>query len=299
MNGTILQIQRFCIHDGPGIRTTVFLKGCPLSCKWCHNPEAQSHATEISYLPQQCIGCGRCATVCPKHCHEMLNQNVHIYHRSLCMNCASCAEKCPGALEAIGKSVSAEEVMKIVCQDIPFYSTSGGGLTLSGGEPLMQKDFSVELLKAAHQEQINTCIETSGYASSDALKEVAKHCDLFLYDFKLADDYLHKEWTGVSNQIILQNLELLYQLKKSVCLRCIAIPAIQDNTHWEKISELAKSYPNIIRIDILPYHFFGIEKAERIGRKISVPFFPLPTESEIRARREWLQSKTLIPVFVV
>ena len=294
MQAHILQIQRFCIHDGPGVRTTVFLKGCPLRCAWCHNPESQHFGTELSYFADQCLHCMACATVCPQQCHS-LREGAHVLDRSRCIGCGQCAAACPGALEMIGLPQKVEDVMAVVRQDKPFYSTEGG-LTLSGGEPLSQAAFSAALLETAKAEGIHTCVETSGYAAEEALKSVSQFCDLFLYDLKLANDALHQQWTGVSNQQILHNLHLLNEWGKPVILRCIFLPDGQDDAHWQGIANLAHQLSNIQAIHILPYHVFGTEKARRTGGEPIVPF-PKPPEPEaVRKRTEWLSSLVDIPV---
>lgn len=294
MQGHVLQVQRFCIHDGPGVRTTVFLKGCPLRCAWCHNPESQRFGPEISYFAAQCLGCQACAVVCPKQGHRFAD-GMHEMDRSQCIHCGQCAAVCVGALEVIGRAQSVEEVMQTVRQDMPFYGEKGG-LTVSGGEPLSQPEFTAELLRAAKAEGIHTCVETSGFASEKAIRTVAKACDLFLYDVKHMDDEQHKKWTGVSNEIILHNLSLLNDLQKPVSLRCILLPEGQNDAHWQGVAGLLHRYPVIREVHILPYHVFGTEKAERTGGTPHIPFAQAPDAEMVRARVEWLRSKTAVPI---
>lgn len=297
MQGHVLQIQRFCIHDGPGVRTTVFLKGCPLRCAWCHNPESQHFGPEISYFAAQCLNCQACAAVCSRKGHRFAD-GTHEMDRSQCIRCGQCADVCAGALEVIGRARSVEEVMQTVRQDNPFYGENGG-LTLSGGEPLSQPEFSAALLQAARAEGIHTCVETSGFASEEAMRTVAEACDLFLYDIKHMEDEQHKKWTGVSNQMILYNLSLLNDLQKPVILRCILLPEGQDDAHWLGVAALPHQYPVIQAVHILPYHVFGTEKAERTGDVQRIPFIQVPDAETVRARVEWLQSKTAVSVLPI
>ncbi|MBU3913880.1 MAG: glycyl-radical enzyme activating protein, partial [Nanoarchaeota archaeon] len=184
ISGIVFNIQKFSIHDGLGIRTTVFLKGCFLNCVWCHNPESLEKRAEISFIAERCIGCGYCFRACPHGCHVMKNGR-HEFNRSLCARCGLCAKECYAqALEAVGKSMTVTEVMEEVAKDRPFYQTSGGGMTLSGGEPMMQYEFSKALLREAKAREINTTLETCGYAPFDLYADILDDVDLFLYDYK-------------------------------------------------------------------------------------------------------------------
>ena len=266
MNGTIFNIQRFCVQDGPGIRTTVFLKGCPLRCIWCHNPESQTVHQEILYQPRQCIGCMACAAVCPNGCHSM-TEDGHVFNRENCVRCGACANACPGsALELCGRTVTVEEVIKEVKKDSPFYENSGGGMTLSGGEPLAQPQFTLELIKAAKECGLHVCMETCGFAAEEIMKSIAEHVDLFYFDYKLDTSADHEKFTGVSNERILKNLELLNSLGSTVTLRCPIIPDVNfHETHFSSIAALAARLDCITEIHLLPYHPLGIDKAKRMG----------------------------------
>jgi glycyl-radical enzyme activating protein len=266
--GIVFNIQRFSIHDGPGIRTTVFLKGCPLSCIWCHNPESISPHLEISFNESLCKHCGSCAAVCPKGAH-IIGTESHLYNREECERCGRCTEACLAeAITMVGERMSAEEVVAEVERDIPFYNTSGGGMTLSGGEPLLQIDFSRALLSLAKERGIHTCLDTSGYVLSDQLDTIRKHVDLFLFDFKGADPARHRQHTGVDPGIILKNLDILVKKGDRIILRCPIIPGYTDNDdHFLEIAALEKSYPELVEINILGYHELGKGKYDRLGKR--------------------------------
>ena len=249
VKGTVFNIQRFCVNDGPGIRTTVFLKGCPLSCVWCHNPESQRFEPEILFYKDKCTGCGRCK------CVTAADRDF------VCFN---------GAKEICGKTVSANEVTAEVLKDKPFYENSGGGVTLSGGEPLAQYDFSLELLKKAKENGIHTAIETCGYAEKSKILEIAKYVDLFLFDCKETDQELHKEYTGVDNKIILENLKALSDAGSKIILRCPIIPGFNDRAeHFKGISEIAGKLSGIEHIEVEPFHPLGESKYSALGREVA------------------------------
>lgn len=254
MNGIIFNIQKFCVNDGPGIRTTVFLKGCPLKCAWCHNPESQSVKSEIMFYADKCTGCGRCKGITAED------------KDFVCFN---------GAKEICGKSATVDDVINEVLKDKIFYDNSGGGITLSGGEPLYQLEFSLELLKKAKENGLHTAVETCGFTSSDNLKLIAEYIDLFLFDYKETNSVMHKDFTGVGNEIIISNLKLLNSLKKQIILRCPIIPGYNDRQeHFDGICSIANDLENIICIEIEPYHPLGENKYSSLGRnthKIKVP----------------------------
>lgn len=254
MQGNIFNIQRFCTDDGPGIRTTVFLKGCPLSCVWCHNPEGQSFKPEILFYGDKCTGCGRC---------EDLTVNNTDF---VCFN---------GAKEICGKTVDPDYVISEVLKDKIFYDSSGGGLTVSGGEPLFQPEFTLELLKKAKENGLHTALETCGFANAELMSRTAELTDLFLFDYKETDPVLHKKYTGEDNRLILDNLSLLNDLGKKVILRCPIIPGYNDrDDHFSGISKTAGRFKCIEYIEIEPYHSLGSGKYEALGRKnanIAVP----------------------------
>lgn len=266
MRGRIFDIQRFCLHDGPGIRTTVFMKGCPLRCPWCHNPEGRTPGAELSFMADRCVGCGYCLRLCPRGAH-VIRDGQHVLNRDVCIACGRCAEGCAGgALELIGREVSAAEVLAVVRRDKPFYETSGGGMTLSGGEPTAQPDFALALLQAARAEGLHTALETCGYVRFEELARLLPFVDLVLYDLKELDDARHREWVGVPNAMILENLRRAHDAGHAIVLRLPIIPGYNDRPdHFEVIANLARSLPKLRGVEILPYHPLGTSKAARLG----------------------------------
>ena len=262
--GKIVSIKRFEIHDGDGVRTTLFLKGCPLKCRWCHNPESISPAPTLFYNPQKCINCGECSDLC--NCHIFEN-SLHIFKRENCTSCGKCAETCLGdALILYGREVSVDEILPKLLEDKPFFDESGGGVTLSGGEPLMQAEFCAELLKNLKSHGINTAIDTCGYVKKQDIDRVLPYTDTFLYDIKAIDSMVHKNCTGVTNEIILENLKYIDSLNKAIEIRIPFVPTMNDE-EMPKIAEFLSNLKNLKKIKILPYHGFGASKYEYIGKK--------------------------------
>ena len=285
MTGTVFNIQRFCVNDGPGIRTTVFLKGCPLSCAWCHNPESNSARPELFYDADKCVSCGRCVSLCPQKAHLMENGR-HQLRRESCVRCMACAEThCP-ALAAAGETRRAEDVMAEVLRDRPFYQASGGGMTLSGGEPFFQEAFVLDLLRLAREAQVHTCVETCGFAPLSLLEQAARWVDLFLYDIKLTDPALHRQWTGVSNDRILENLRALDKMGAKTVLRCPVIPGVNDTpAHFQGVAKIANSLMHLQEIHLEPYHPLGVSKARRLGRE-SLLEGSFPSEAAVQ---DWIR----------
>ena len=291
IKGLVFNIQRFSLHDGPGIRTAVFMKGCPLRCRWCHNPEGFFAISELEYNPVKCIGCGRCS-VCPQQCH-VTEGGVHLFDRTGCVRCFRCVEACPsGALLRAGREYTVDEVMKTVESDRAYYDNSGGGMTLSGGEPLLQPEFSKALLSAAKDRGINTAIETSGYAPTEVIKEISPLVDVFLYDVKLTNDEDHKKYTGVDRGLILSNLRLMNEEGRTIVLRCPIIPGVNDKKeHFDAIADLANELVSVIRVDLEPYHDLGTTKYAKFGREAGFTADP-PAKDRMEEIREYIQQKT-------
>ncbi len=285
LKGCIFDIKKYSIHDGPGIRTTVFFKGCSLACQWCHNPESQSTDLERIFHANRCIRCGACLEICAVGAISQNGQSLRT-DSSKCILCGSCAETCHAeAREMVGRSVSVAEVMTVIQQDVIFYDESGGGVTISGGEPLMQPDFLLALLQASQKAQIHTVLDTCGYAPWDRLDTIRDHVDLFLYDLKLMDEELHRQFTGVSNQTILRNVQRLSQLGHDIILRVPVIPGITDgDDNIDRLAEFASGLPHLLGIELLPYHSIASDKYQRLGRDYAlVAILPPSSEDLTRA----------------
>jgi glycyl-radical enzyme activating protein len=295
--GRIFDIQKFAIHDGPGIRTTVFLKGCPLECVWCHNPESQESAVEISLIPDKCIGCGYCFKACPQGGHVM-EDGKRQFHRELCTGCGTCAAQCYArALEVIGKDMTVAAVLEEVLKDKPFYETSGGGMTVSGGEPMAQFAFTLALVRAARAAGLHVCLETSGFAAWAQYEQLLGAVDLFLYDFKESDPVRHREFTGVPPETILDNLRRLDERGAAVVLRCPIIPGYNArDEHFRAIAALANRLGHVREINLMPYHPLGDSKRDRLGKAGRLPDIGFPDETEVGRWLEIVTAHTRVPV---
>ncbi len=288
MENVIFNIQRFCVKDGPGIRTTVFLKGCPLNCVWCHNPESKEKEPIIVYDNSKCVNCNECIKVCEQKAIKDLGE----IDRENCNLCGKCISVCCGALELWGESQTKEQVFEIVLKDKAFYDNSNGGLTISGGEPLYNLKFTKELLKLAKQNNVNTCIETCGFAKWENITEIIPFVDLFLYDIKETDSVLHKKYTGVDNSLILQNLKNLSDIGAKIILRCPIIPTYNDRKeHLEQIGVLAETLKGVEQIEIMPYHPMGKTKSQLLGVKYEIEQ-TFSTNEQIEDWAKIISSKT-------
>ncbi len=297
IKGTIFNIQRFSINDGPGIRSTVFYKGCPLNCLWCHNPESKSKDQEILFDVKKCLGCMRCAELCPSGCHS-LRDNLHVFDRFACRLCGKCAEVCyADALEIVGYQRSVSQILEEVLKDKVFYDCSGGGVTLSGGEPMYQLQFTYELLAELKKFGLHTCMETCGYAGKEAFRKIAGLVDIFLFDYKETDSGRHETFTGASNARILENLRLLDDLGCKIILRCPIIPTLNDTReHLEGIAATANSLKNILQIDVEPYHPLGTGKAENLGKAYPLMDLTFPSNETVDGWVAQIAAKTDVPV---
>ena len=270
MTGNILAIERCSLHDGPGIRTTVFLKGCPLRCWWCHNPESQSRKPELLFYLERCTNCGDCEKVCAQGCHAIFD-GKHAVGRSVesaCTACGKCTEACPNqALEIKGSDRTVDEIIRLVENDRRYYEQSQGGMTLSGGEPLMQPEFTRSLLEAAKCRGIHTCCETCGFGSEESFRKIASQTDLFLFDCKETSPEKHKEFTGGDLSVILHNLNYLDSTGIPFVLRCPLVPGLNArDDHFRGLAELANILKHIQAIEVMPFHPMGAAKNRQLGK---------------------------------
>ena len=277
----IFNIQKFSIHDGPGIRTTVFFKGCPLACQWCHNPESQSYSKEIVIDLERCTGCGRCQSNCPEQAIEMMTGQL-IGDSKVCVYCESCVDACyHNAREVIGKAYTVQELMTEIEKDRPFYEQSGGGVTLSGGEVMTHIDFVEELVKTCKKQGISVAIDTCGYAPQESFIRIAKYVDVFLYDLKCMDNALHQRYTGQNNDLILANLKLLSNCGANINLRLPLISGVNtEDRHIEQILDFIHNL-TIHSINLLPYHNLAARKYQKINKEYTGQTFSAPSDERL------------------
>ncbi len=290
--GVIFNIQRYSLDDGPGMRTTVFLKGCPLSCLWCSNPESQDGAPMVSYRYTSCKACGSCAKACPKAAITLGSDGIHI-DRALCDRCGACIKACvPQALRWSGELKTTEEIMKTVRRDKVYYQTSGGGVSCSGGEILAQADFVSEIFRLCREEGIHTCADTCGFGSQEAMRKVLKYSDLVYFDLKHMDSKKHFEYTGVGNEVIKQNLSLTLETGVPVVIRVPLIP--EHNTDEENLRALAGVVKSLggggDHVSLLPYHNYGSNKYRMIDRSYPLEGLRRLTPEEEQSIKELIEA---------
>jgi pyruvate formate lyase activating enzyme len=296
VKGVVFNIQHYSIHDGPGIRTTVFMNACPLRCLWCQNPESQTMQPQVFLLAEKCTGCGTCVPACPNHAISIID-GISVTDRKLCKGCGKCAEVCPNeARSLMGKEMTAGEVFKDINSDAIFYKRSGGGITLSGGDPVGQPEFSIAILKLCKQAGLHTAIETSGYAKWEIFKQILEHVDMVLFDFKQMDSGDHKKCTGVPNELILENAKkIVHELHIPLAARIPLIPGYNDD--FDNIAATAKFIKNeldkSIKVHILPYHKLGETKYERMETPEKIVKVEPPSEAHQEEIRKMFEAMGL------
>lgn len=294
-DGIVMDIKRFAVHDGDGIRTTVFLKGCPLRCRWCHNPEGLSVNPVLAFYNEKCVLCGECVKTCPTGAHSIdTTTGKHTIDREKCVTCGKCADAClSDALKLCGKKMSVDEVLKIVLEDKIFYETSGGGMTLSGGEPTMQPSFALALLQAAKKENLATALDTCGFAKRETYEALMPFVDKFLFDVKHITREGHIRCTGVPNDLIIDNLRFLSDSGAAIEIRIPFVPGYNDDDATiDGIGKLLEPL-NITRVKLLPYHGYARSKYDSLGMTYEMPEMDRPSTSVIEHAASLLRSHNL------
>lgn len=300
----IFNKQKYNMYDGPGVRTLVFFKGCPLRCKWCSNPEGLERKYQIMFKPTTCVSCGSCVPVCPQKIHSISSSGEHIIDRSIdCIGCGQCVEACiPDALKVAGEQVPISELLEYVEQDRAFYDQSGGGVTLGGGEVTSQPEAAINLLQACKQEGLHTAIETCGYTKKETILRFAEYVDLFLFDLKHIDPDRHFELTGVRNEMILENLEELIMKRNHVKVRMPMLKGINDSeAEIRGVIEFLKpfrEFKNFEGIDLLPYHKLGVNKYMQLGMDYPIEGDPSLDDADLDRIEGWIREYDF-PVSVI
>ncbi len=294
IKGLVFNIQRFSVADGPGIRTTVFLKGCNLRCYWCHNPESWDPEASIEVFPERCIGCGECVRACPHGARSSVNGAIS-FDRSACHRCGVCAEACMAdAIRTVGEEMSCDEVLQEIERDVPFFRESGGGVTISGGEPLLQPEFALALLKRCKEAGLHTCVDTSGQGSTEALRRLFPYVDLFYFDIKHLDPRIHRAETGLANEDILRNFAVVVRSGVPVVVRVPVIPGFNDTV--DALSDIAdfvaKRMPGGT-VHLLPYHRYGQQKYAMLGLDYELKDAETPSPEFLKAARKIVESRGL------
>ncbi len=292
--GTVFNIQRYSIDDGPGIRTTVFFKGCPLSCVWCSNPESQNLQPELLHRDTLCKRCYRCVAVCPLGAIAV-GPNGVVIDRDVCDACGDCVEACPhDAMRITGKQMTVDEVVSAAMRDADFYEDSGGGVTLSGGEVLSQADFALEILKRLHEAGIHTCVDTSGQGDTEKLKRLFPYVDLFYFDIKHIDPKIHRSETGRTNENILRNFEVVAASGVPVVVRVPVIPGFNDSADAiSDIAEMVAVHAPRATVHLLPYHRYGQQKYDMLGLDYELGAAETPSPQFMQAARNIVESRGL------
>lgn len=287
LTGYVFDIKKYAIHDGPGIRTTVFFKGCPLQCRWCHNPESWRLSPELGFRRTRCLRCGRCVEACKEQAIT-LTESTAVTDANKCRICGECVNVCLSqAREIIGQKMTVDVVMHEIEKDVIFYDESGGGVTFSGGEPLMQPEFLLALLKQCRAQDIHTAVDTTCFAKPELVRKVAAHTDLFLCDIKQMDGNAHKRFTGVNNDRILYNIKDLSKSGKDIAIRIPVVPGFNDDpANIEATADFAASLDNVGHIDILPYNRGGIEKSARLATEFDLMQADIPSEEKMEGIAE-------------
>lgn len=284
----IFDIKRFAVHDGRGIRTTVFFKGCPLKCIWCHNPEGIKPKSQLAYFSEKCIGCGECVSACMFHAHQ-IDTDGHHFDRNACRLCGNCEKGClAGALKLYGSEATADEILPVLLEDMPFYESSDGGVTLSGGECLLQAEACAELLKKLKEHRVNTAVDTCGFVPRQSIAKVIPYTDMFLYDIKAYDEDVHIRCTGRSNKLILENIKYIDSQNVPIEVRIPYVPDFNGN-QLDKIGKFLTQLKCVTAVKVLPYHNYAGSKYGSLGMRSTLPE-RLPREEDIKAANDRLRS---------